>query len=141
VTYDASLDAPLVRMPGRASRRRARRGDRPCRVAADAPGTGLSCASGCNDGLSCTRDSCVNGICQNALNPTTAWSKRRATMDGDTDPNDPCKACTTTTSTSLWTPKPEGTTCGTWKSCQSDTCTACGNLGQACCGRQNQEVV
>ena len=135
VTYDASLDAPAG--PDAPAALLDAEPDVATDLAAsppDAPGTGLSCASGCNDGLSCTRDSCVNGICQNALNPDYCMVEKACYMDGDTDPNDPCKACTTTTSTSLWTPKPEGTTCGTWKSCQSDTCTACGNLGQACCG-------
>jgi alpha-tubulin suppressor-like RCC1 family protein len=55
-------------------------------------------------------------------------------MDGDADPNAPCQACTITTSTSLWTAKHEGDLCGVGKSCQSNICSACGAVGQACCG-------
>jgi len=100
----------------------------------DAPGAGLSCTNGCNDGLACTTDSCVTGVCKNTLNLGYCVIGNACYMDGDTKPGDTCQACTVTSSTSLWTAQPEGAPCGTGKSCQSRTCAACGNVGQACCG-------
>ena len=132
VTYDGSLDAPAG--PDAPSGLLDAEPDAAPDLAVSAPEAGLSCANGCNDGLSCTADSCVAGLCHNALNPGYCVIGNVCYMDGTPSPTDPCQACTITTSTSLWTPEPEGTTCGSWKSCQSDTCTACGNLGQACCG-------
>jgi alpha-tubulin suppressor-like RCC1 family protein len=100
----------------------------------DAPGSVLACTSGCDDGFFCTTDTCVAGVCQNTLNPGYCVIGKTCHRDGDTDPNDPCQACTITTSTSLWTAEPDGTFCGTAKSCQSHVCKACGAVGQACCG-------
>jgi len=68
------------------------------------------------------------------LNPGYCVIGNVCYMDGTPSPTDPCQACTITSSTSLWTPEPEGAPCGTGKSCQSHVCTACGALGQACCG-------
>ena len=100
----------------------------------DAPGSGLACTNTCDDGLSCTTDTCVGGVCQSTLKPGYCVIDKTCYADSATDPNDPCRACTTTISTSLWTPEPEGTRCGTGKSCQSQVCSACGNVGQVCCG-------
>jgi Regulator of chromosome condensation (RCC1) repeat len=100
----------------------------------DAPGSVLACTSGCDDGLSCTTDTCVVGVCQSTLKSGYCLIDKVCYMDGDTKPGDACQACTITTSTSLWTPEPEGAPCGTGKSCQSHVCTACGAVGQACCG-------
>ena len=100
----------------------------------DASGSGLACSNGCNDGLSCTVDTCVAGVCRSTLNPGFCVIDKTCYTDGDTDPGDPCQACTISTSTSLWTPEPEGALCGTAKSCQSHVCAGCGAVGQACCG-------
>jgi alpha-tubulin suppressor-like RCC1 family protein len=100
----------------------------------DAPEAGLVCANGCNDGLSCTTDSCVTGVCQNTLSLGYCVIDNACYMDGDTKPGDGCQACNITSSTSAWWPEPEGTRCDIGKSCQSGTCAACGNVGEACCG-------
>ena len=100
----------------------------------DAPGAGLACTNTCDDGLSCTTDTCSAGVCKNTLNLGYCVIGNACYMDGTPSPTDPCQACTVATSTSLWTVQPEGARCGTGKSCQSNVCTACGAVGQACCG-------
>ena len=103
-------------------------------VPADATEAGRTCTSGCDDGLFCTTDTCVAGGCQSTLNPGYCVIDKVCYLDGDTKAGDTCQACIATTSTSLWTPEPEGARCGTGKSCQSHVCSACGAVGQACCG-------
>lgn len=100
----------------------------------DAPEAGRACTNGCDDGLFCTTDSCVAGICQNPLNPGYCVIDKTCHREGDPKPGDTCQACAPTSSTTLWTPLPEGATCGTAKSCQSHVCRACGDVGQVCCG-------
>jgi hypothetical protein len=98
------------------------------------PESGRACANGCEDGLSCTTDTCVAGACQNALNPGYCVVDRDCYTDGDTKPGDTCQACNAAISTSRWTPEPEGALCAAGKSCQSQVCAPCGGVGQACCG-------
>ncbi len=100
----------------------------------DAPDSGPASANTCDDGLLCTTDTCVTGACQNTLNPGYCLIDKACYLDGDTKPGDTCQACNVARSTSLWTPEAEGTICGPGKSCQSQVCTGCGNVGQACCG-------
>ena len=102
--------------------------------APDAVDAAQVCSNSCDDGLACTTDTCAGGVCKNTLNTGYCLIDKACYMDGDNNPSDPCKACNMTTSTSAWTPKSEGAPCGVGKSCQSSICTACGNVGQACCG-------
>jgi hypothetical protein len=131
-TYDASLDAPagtdtpaplLDAEPDLAPD-----------LALPGPEAGLACTNTCDDGLFCTTDTCIAGVCKSTLKPGYCVIGNTCYRDGDTKPGDTCQACTAATSTSLWTPEPEGTFCGTAKSCQSHVCKACGAVGQACCG-------
>jgi alpha-tubulin suppressor-like RCC1 family protein len=103
-------------------------------LALPGPEAGLACTNTCDDGLFCTTDTCVAGFCKSTLKSGYCVIDKTCYKDGDTKPGDTCQACTAATSTSLWTPEPEGTLCGTGKSCQSHVCTACGAVGQACCG-------
>ena len=100
----------------------------------DAVEPGPVCPTNCNDGIGCTTDTCVAGVCKNTLNPGYCVIDYACYLDGATNSADACKACTLATSTSLWTVQPEGAFCGTGMSCQSHVCTACGAIGQACCG-------
>ncbi|HJX63558.1 MAG TPA: hypothetical protein VJ860_06360 [Polyangia bacterium] len=128
-TYDASLDAPagpdalLDAAPDLAPD-----------LALPGPEAGPACTNTCDDGLFCTTDTCVAGLCQSTLNSGYCVIDKVCYKDGDTKPGDTCQACTATTSTSIWTAVPEGARCGTGKSCQSHVCSACGAVGQACCG-------
>jgi alpha-tubulin suppressor-like RCC1 family protein len=136
VTYDGSLDAPagpdapaalLDAEPDVAA-------DLAPDLALPGPEAGPACTNTCDDGLFCTTDTCVAGACKSTLKFGYCVIDKTCYKDGDTDPNDSCQACAAATSTSLWTPEPEGTFCGTAKSCQSHVCKACGAVGQACCG-------
>jgi hypothetical protein len=127
VAVDASTDAPISdaladvnsQIPG-----------------SDAGGSeaALSCSNSCDDGLACTTDSCVAGGCQNAIQAGSCVIDKVCYADGDPNPTDACKGCVITGSTKAWSSLPEGSSCGTGKSCQAGACTACGNVGQACCG-------
>jgi alpha-tubulin suppressor-like RCC1 family protein len=136
VTYDGSLDAPagpdapaalLDAEPDVAA-------DLAPDLALPGPEAGPACTNTCDDGLFCTTDTCAAGVCQSTLKSGYCVIDKTCYKDGDTKPGDTCQACTAATSTSLWTPEPEGALCGTGKSCQSHVCTACGAVGQACCG-------
>ena len=132
VTYDASLDAPAG--PDAPAALLDAEPDLTPDVASPGPEAGPACTNTCDDGLFCTTDTCVAGICKSTLNSGYCVIGNVCYMDGTPSPTDPCQACTITSSTSLWTPEPEGAPCGTGKSCQSHVCTACGAVGQACCG-------
>jgi alpha-tubulin suppressor-like RCC1 family protein len=140
VTYDASLDAPAgpdapaALLDAEPDLTPDLAPDLAPDVALPGPEAGLACTNACSDGLLCTTDTCVVGVCKSTLNPGYCVIGNVCYMDGTPSPTDPCQACTITSSTSLWTPEPEGAPCGTGKSCQSHVCTACGALGQACCG-------
>jgi hypothetical protein len=95
---------------------------------------GPSCPTSCDDGLSCTTDSCVAGACQNTVQAGSCVIDKICYADGDANASDPCKACVAATSTNAWSSLPEGSKCGTSKSCQAGACSACGGVGQACCG-------
>jgi alpha-tubulin suppressor-like RCC1 family protein len=132
VTYDASLDAPAG--PDAPAALLDAEPDLAPDLALPGPEAGLACTNACSDGLLCTTDTCVTGVCKSTLNPGYCVIGNVCYMDGTPSPTDPCQACTIATSTSLWTPEPEGAPCGTGKSCQSHVCIACGTVGQACCG-------
>jgi len=132
VTYDASLDAPAG--PDAPAALFDAEPDAAPDLVLPGPEAGLACTNACDDGLFCTTDTCVAGACKSTLKSGYCVIDKTCYKDGDTDPNDPCQACTAATSTSLWTPETEGTFCGTAKSCQSHVCKACGAVGQACCG-------
>jgi alpha-tubulin suppressor-like RCC1 family protein len=93
-----------------------------------------ACTGFCDDGLTCTTDLCVAGVCQSTPKLGYCVIDKACYMDGDSNPLDACKVCNITSSTSVWTAQPEGARCGTSKSCQSGVCAACGNVAQACCG-------
>jgi hypothetical protein len=131
-TYDASLDAPAG--PDAPAAHLDAEPDLAPDVAVSGPEAGPACTNTCDDGLFCTTDTCVAGICKSTLNPSYCVIDKACYMDGDTKPGDACQACTAAASTSLWTVQPEGARCGTGRSCQSHVCTPCGNVGQACCG-------
>jgi alpha-tubulin suppressor-like RCC1 family protein len=137
VTYDASLDAPAgpdAPAPLLDAAEPDVAPDLAPDLALPGPEAGLACTNTCDDGLLCTTDTCVAGVCKSTLKPGYCVIGKTCYMDGTPSPTDPCQACTITSSTSLWTPEPEGAPCGTGKSCQQHACTACGAVGQACCG-------
>ncbi len=90
-------------------------------VSPNTPEAGGTCDNGCDDGLSCTTDTCVAGVCQSTLNPGYCLIDKACYMNGDSKPGDACQACTTATSTALWTPEPEGAGCGTGATCDAST--------------------
>jgi hypothetical protein len=96
--------------------------------------TGPVCSTSCDDGLSCTADSCVSGTCRNTLSLGYCLIDSACYTDGQANPSDQCKACVLSASTSAWTQKAEGASRGIGKTCQSDACKPCGTIGQSCCG-------
>jgi len=78
----------------------------------------------CNDGLPCTTDACKQGQCQNTLAAGYCLIDRQCWVDGAFHPSIPCQWCSTTHSTSAWSPTPPGGLCNA----DSDGCT----VGDTC---------
>ncbi|GMV43126.1 MAG: hypothetical protein AMXMBFR64_48420 [Myxococcales bacterium] len=91
----------------------------------------------CNDGLTCTADTCNgNGTCTFTVTTGCAISGV-CYAEGAVNPSNQCQACVSATSKTAWTNKTNGTLCNadnngctTNDSCQSGTCTA--GAAQAC---------
>ena len=73
-----------------------------------------ACSYGCNDGLSCTDDSCVDGKCVNELTNGTCLHEGVCYGEFELHPTDPCLVC----EQSMWVGVPDGLVCN-----DDDPCT------------------
>lgn len=77
----------------------------------------------CDDGKACTSDTCNAAIgCGNIILAGYCLINGTCYTDGQTNPSNVCKVCTTTTSSSAWSNVKYGTACGTAGTCQSGQC-------------------
>ncbi len=114
--------------------------------ACQAGGTGDAGCAGtpytCDDGLACTTDTCDGqGGCTNTLLP--GYCDIQGTCWGDTQPNpdDACRVCATSGSTTAWSPASDGTICAaatcngatftSARTCVAGQCSA-GGATQSC---------
>ncbi len=96
---------------------------------------GTSCSFGlcsggsavdCNDGLTCTVDSCdeLTGGCSNTLIVGNCLIAGACYTDGQINPQNGCETCDTFVSDTAWTLLPVGTLCD-----DGDACTGTGDVG------------
>jgi hypothetical protein len=81
-----------------------------------------SCDDGCDDGLSCTVDTCVDDECENALMDGFCRIQNTCIEDGAKNPSNACQACVSSSSTTGYTALPDGTSCGDGKTCEGGHC-------------------
>ncbi len=87
--------------------------------------SGTACSS---DGLSCTDDLCDGaGACTHPLSVGACLIGGTCYASGASSPTNPCLACAPETSTSAWSPRPNGTACpDDGVSCTADICDGAG---------------
>jgi hypothetical protein len=82
-------------------------------------------SNSCNDGISCTTDTCSSGSCSNEI--SSGWcliGGSACYSDGTDNPSNSCEECVAAGDQGNWTDKSNGTSCGT-SSCATDAC--CGD--------------
>lgn len=110
----------------------------------------------CNDGLTCTTDTC-SGSCSNTINAGSCVINNTCYSHGDLNPSNPCQRCNSNNPTG-WSNMPNTTscnadndgctqndtcsggtcqagstvTCNDSKSCTTDVCTSTGNNSRTC---------
>jgi len=77
----------------------------------------------CDDGLSCTTDSCDSGGCNNVLNQGFCVINGSCYSDGALNPQNECEFCEPSTDPYSWTHRPDGSGC-TGGTCSGGTCQA-----------------
>lgn len=81
------------------------------------------------DGIHCTDDTCQAGKCVNTLKSGWCLISKTCHVKGKFDPQNACRWCDPTTSTSAWSNRPSGVGCTsdgltcTTDTCQAGTCT------------------
>ena len=95
-------------------------------------GCGGSCGE-CDDGLTCTADSCDEGKCQSTLMNSHCLLGSSCKSAGDHAPGNPCVACDPLQSTGSWTTIEDGVGCADGYVCYQGAC--CAALGH-CQGRE-----
>ena len=103
-----------------------------CDGASTCGGTAYSC----NDGLTCTADSCNgDGTCSYTIIAGSCAINGTCYAAGTTNPANQCQTCAPSLNTTNWTAKPTGTACNDGNACTSnDICTAsvCGGTAYSC---------
>jgi hypothetical protein len=86
--------------------------------------TPANAATVCNDNKACTADSCSNGQCQNAVQSGYCLIAGTCYSNGTVDPNNPCRRCDASTSTTSWSNLASGQSCddGLWCNGDADKC-------------------
>ncbi len=91
------------------------------------------CCDGCNvineggsctgDGIDCTTDSCVSGVCTHELDPGYCVISDTCYTDTTENPENECQLCDVGAGTSAWTDKGDGESCSDGSLCTLvDTC-------------------
>ena len=84
-------------------------------------GCGGDCGT-CDDGLSCTIDSCTNGICDSLTQAFFCLLDGACVPSGTVDPGNPCQACQPGIAQDGWSPLEDDTPCGGKKVCFQGEC-------------------
>lgn len=85
-------------------------------------GGSVSCEQGCDDGLACTSDACVNDVCEHTIEQGWCVIQHACVQQGATNPSNPCVACDPAKTTSQYTALPDGTPCGGSQTCLKGQC-------------------
>ena len=97
-------------------------------------GCGGTCGT-CDDGLSCTDDSCANGTCSASIQPFFCLIAKSCVPSGTMHPDNLCLQCLPNSAQEAWTGVDEGTECGLGKVCfEDDCCSAQANCQGLACG-------
>ena len=90
----------------------------------------------CSDGLDCTLDACVGGVCQtHVLAPGTCLIDGACRAAGEHNPASSCLACVPAVSAKGWSVLAKGTACDDGNACtDADACDGlqCGGVSKAC---------
>lgn len=86
--------------------------------------------SDCNDGLTCTADTCNEGVCEWTVRDNRCLVNGRCVEAGAASPADPCSVCDPEQSALAWSPAGEGDRCDDGNVCTIDTTCQAG----ACVG-------
>ncbi|GEM_PF-2442389 len=84
-------------------------------------GCGGSCG-GCDDGVSCTTDTCRQGLCYADLDPNYCVISGSCVPSGTLNPSNPCQKCTPKNSSKGWSAEANGVVCGTGAICFDKEC-------------------
>jgi len=91
---------------------------------------------GCDDGISCTEDSCDGqGGCRHFLRPGFCLIEGVCHEEGAADPLNPCRRCRTLYSATAWTPTTQGGECDDGQPCtRDDRCVdgVCAGIPYSC---------
>ena len=86
----------------------------------------------CDDGKSCTIDSCNLGTCSQAIKTGYCEISGSCYFQGTTQPGQPCYECNPTVTSLIWSPRPDGAFCT-----DDDACTVVDKCaGTVCVGTQ-----
>lgn len=89
------------------------------------PPPSCTLATDCDDGLTCTRDTCTDGFCTWALVRETCLIGGQCFARNARDPDDTCRACLPDVDTFAYAPAPDETPCEAGDACVFDAvCTA-----------------
>lgn len=78
-----------------------------------------------DDGLSCTQNACQAGSCASTIKAGYCKIGKTCYSSGQSSPGSQCSGCVPATSTTNWSPRPDGTACSADSfSCTADTCQA-----------------
>jgi hypothetical protein len=96
------------------------------------PPASCEVAGDCNDGLTCTNDTCEDGICRWAVQPSSCLINRVCRARGEGAANDPCLECNPGANAFDWSERAAGAACDDGNECTVGTvCTGGLCLGEA----------
>lgn len=99
-------------------------------------GCGTSCGI-CDDGLSCTEDSCDDGACMFLVDDVSCVVNGICVAATTDNPDNLCQSCQPVVDAGAWSNKEDGVGCGPNAECQEGACI-CSILqcGEGCCGKE-----
>ena len=97
-------------------------------------GCGGSCGA-CDDGIACTDDACVDGLCAATIGPFFCFIDDACVPSGAENLDNPCEKCKPAIDPEDWTPREDGVPCGATATCwQGACCDAVANCAGKDCG-------
>ncbi|MSP92189.1 MAG: hypothetical protein EXR79_10375 [Myxococcales bacterium] len=96
---------------------------------ADAPGCSAEQAKKCADGLACTADACVAGVCQWTLVAGHCFVGGTCAVAGAANPAQACQRCDPVANAKAWSLAPDATACDDGTACSFDDACKGGKCG------------
>jgi len=97
---------------------------------AGAAGSPVDCSNGCDDGLDCTTDTCVQDACQNELAAGFCVVGHACIAESTAHASNPCLICEPSQNTTSYSSLPDGTDCGGGETCTGGVCGSAPPAGQ-----------